>query len=138
MIVNLVNDLLWNNKEEGKQEKEDYNEEMIGKEEDYIEVEAKINGGSRNEGIEENGDGKEEMIEGCIKEEEDMNGEYEEKSLEKQDDLERMEKGGGLKLQEERRKGEELWLEMWGKEMERREREREKERREIENQRSQV
>ena len=149
MIFNLVNDLLWNNKEEGKQEKGEV----------CIEEEEAINGGFKKEGIEENEeekeDKKEEMIEGknggdekveeCIKEEEDMFGCGEEANIEKGEDFEREEADligkeavRGLNVKEVRRKGEELWLDMWGKEMERRDREKDKERRNIEDQRAQV
>ena len=182
IIFNLVKNLLWINKKEGKEEKEDYYEEVVEKDEGCLEAEERIIGGCKKEGIEENGERKEEIIEGMfggsrieqnrdekdmygegkqvggIQEKDDWKNEIMEKLEEcmeedkennwsgKEEDLEKMEEVlegkkeavGGLQDKEIRRKGEELWLEMWGKEMERREKEREKERKFMEIQKSQV
>ena len=112
LVVSLVTDFLWINKEEDVEEEEELKEEMIENRDGLIEEET-INGGFKEEGIEKN--------EGLERKEEFVNG-----------------NNFGFSGKEDRRKGEELWLEMWGKEMECREMEREKERVIMENQRLQV
>lgn len=112
LVVSLVTDLLWINKEEDVGEGEELKEEMVENRDGLIE-ETTTNEGCKEEGIDKN--------EGLERKEEFVNG-----------------NNLGFCGKEARRKGEELWLEMWGKEMECREMEREKERVNMENQRIQV
>lgn len=132
LVFHLVNDLLWINKEE---EGELKREEQDGDGIDIMEGQWG-NGGTIFDG---GGFGEEEQKDGRKEEcEKKVGDEESKKEVEEANVVGIKNKEWSIGDKYTKRKGEDLWLEMWGKEMKSREVEREKERIFKENQRSQV